>query len=280
MGEGLRPFDVNGNAIQSTIFSLYPLIRSRHKNLWLSTDLSYSKLIDRIVDTRYSDRDVSNATIALNYEFYDDLLYSAKNLAAIRLKGGYENLSNLQFYKTIDYQTAKVAGTYGIIQASYSRLQNLRQPWLLKLGIDGQYALKNLDNVNKMLFGGPYNNPGYPIAEALADSGLHVNAELIYNLTNPWWCGNTQIGGKFDFGWFRLHQTPWYGWQIGNPIIKNIQSLTSASLFVNQTYKFAIIQAMLGRQFGANKNVSPVTGNADDHKSSKYRFWLRLILRA
>lgn len=156
-------------------FSLnYPLIRSRHQNLFLRLSGDVQDLTDHLdTVTLDSKKRVEGLGFGWAWELRDQLF-----------GGGYWASSGSYYHGNLDINSPLVEefdqsaagphtqGSFDKLTARFSRLQQIIPRHSLYLSVGGQAANKNLDASQKLSLGGPQAVRAYPSGELLVDEGV------------------------------------------------------------------------------------------------------------
>ena len=171
-----------------------------------AASLNYLDLDDEVnaADT-FNQRWIRSFSLGLNGDMRDEVGGGGVNAASVAYVNGY-----LQFRDEvaflIDQATTQSAGSFDKLVYSALRLQRVTDAIQLYLGIQGQFAGKNLDPSQKFVLGGPNGVRAYPQGEGVGDDGFLGTAELRYTLP-PWsWLTRPQVFAFFDGGTVRINQ--------------------------------------------------------------------------
>lgn len=206
LGRQFAALDANGNANIYSLFGVYPAIRSTGGNLDAQLTLDYLDLDDQVnaADT-FNRRWIRSSSLGLNGNVRDDLLGGGVNAASVAYVNGYLQFRDEAAF-LIDQRTTQSAGSFDKVAYSALRLQRFTDMLQLYLGIQGQFAGKNLDPSQKFVLGGPNGVRAYPQGEGVGDDGFLGTAELRYALP-PWtWLARPQVFAFFDGGTIRINQ--------------------------------------------------------------------------
>jgi hemolysin activation/secretion protein len=212
LGEDFTDLGVHGTAKIGSIYSSYPIIRSRDTNLYgqLGFDTrAYQDSIDIIGSVTNKRANVAMPGISGDHRDH----FAGGGLSAFALTWSIGNL-NIQTAaaQTIDSQTANTNGQYNKLAFNAMRLQNVfESPFSLYGAVNGQLASKNLDIWEKMELGGMYGVRAYPAGTAFGDQGYILNLEARYLL--PFFSdsvpGRVQLVALYDNGSINYNKNPW-----------------------------------------------------------------------
>jgi hemolysin activation/secretion protein len=267
----------DGYASDARLYLTHPIIRSRHGNLNLRTDLSQLNIEDRNDLNINAKRRINSFTFALHGDDDHAWLGTGISLFNASVTTGNVDVEGNAAYRTVDQTTAQTDGGFSRFNFNLSRLQQLSDHWSLFGKINGQIASGNLDTSQKFYLGGATSVSGYPLGEAGGDQGWEMMAELRRDFVVPW--GGTLQGGLFyQQGWLKNHKHTWNNWQGTNSIIENDITLKTVGLSAVQTLTDAwVLRGMVGWQLGSNPMRNPTTGTASDGDKDKYRAWFQVI---
>ncbi len=212
LGREFEALDGTGTADIFSAYGSYPLVRSRRANLYALANVDYKLLRDRIgVVSTDSDKQVTAGTLGLAGDSRDELGGGGSNTYSLGWTIGTLNIRSLP-ERAIDATTARSAGTFDKVQASFARLQSIAGPLSLYVAARGQYAFDNLDSSEKMELGGAYGVRAYPEGEAFGDTGYVATAEarvLLGGDANrlP---GRFELIGFVDTGEVQYAHNPWF----------------------------------------------------------------------
>lgn len=206
LGQQFSALDAGGDANIYSLFGIYPAIRSTRGNLNAQLSLDYLDLDDQVNAVRtFNRRWIRSFALGLNGDARDDFLGGGVNAASLAYVNGYLQFRDEAAY-LIDQATTQSAGSFDKLVYSALRLQRVADAMELYLGIQGQFAGKNLDPSQKFLLGGPNGVRAYPQGEGVGDDGFLGTAELRYALPAWSWLTRPQIFAFFDGGTVRINQ--------------------------------------------------------------------------
>jgi len=212
LGREFEALDGSGTADIFSAFGSYPLVRSRRANLHALGGLDYKILRDRIgsvsVDSR---KRITAGTLGVAGDWRDGLGGGGSNVYSIGWTiGSLDFRSPVE--RAIDATTARSAGTFNKVQASFARLQSVAGPVSLYVAARGQFAFDNLDSSEKIELGGAYGVRAYPEGEAFGDSGyvVTVEARLLLGGMAEKLPGQFELIAFVDTGKVRYAHDPWF----------------------------------------------------------------------
>lgn len=208
LGQQFAALDASGDATVSTLYGLYPCIRSLGGALDLQLALSRTALKDTVGATATADRrSNTQVTLSVNGNVRDDLLSGGVTSGSLAYEQGHLDIQD-STAADIDQATAQTAGSYHRITYTGLRLQNLGDAFTLYLAVSGQLAGKNLDPSVKFNLGGPDAVRAYPQGEGVGDSGLLGTLELRYLVKSLRPYALPELVAFFDGGRVNINQNP------------------------------------------------------------------------
>ncbi len=212
LGREFKSLDASGTADIASLYTSYPLIRSRKSNLYLQAAADAKWFKDKQGSTFSATRRTTRALgIGINGDFRDDFGGGGWSTYALGVTAGDLNLRTLAD-RIADAATARSNGHYGVLRASASRLQQVAGPLSLYAAVRGQLASKNLDSSEKMELGGAFGVRAYPEGEAYGDEGYvaNIEARLLLPPLPESIPGRIQFFGFVDVGAIRIAKNPWF----------------------------------------------------------------------
>ncbi|MDP1996884.1 MAG: ShlB/FhaC/HecB family hemolysin secretion/activation protein [Gallionella sp.] len=181
LGKEFTGLQAHGSAINSSLFAVYPFIRSLTSNLSGTLTWEDKQLNDRFdaLGTT-SDKHVQLANFGLAGSHQDALGgagVTAFDLSYVTGKLGMDATS-----LAADAASAQSNGSFTRFAYSVNRLQRLSDTnMLLSVALSGQQAGKNLNSSEKFILGGATGVRAYPQGEGNGDEGWLANLELRHN---------------------------------------------------------------------------------------------------
>lgn len=265
LGKEFERLDASGTATIASIYSRYPLIRSRRHNLYIQLSLDDKNFRDRVgVTATVADKDARVAMFSLTGDARDRFGGGGWNAYSLTWSSGKLDIRDPDV-RAADAATVRSDGHYDKLALSATRLQHLHERLSLYVAFRGQIASNNLDSSEQFGLGGIAGVRAYPSGEAYGDQGyvLNLEARTPLRALSELVPGQVQLSGFVDTGRVALNRNPWDG---GN----NYRSLHGAGIAVNWTRSDSFaVSATLARRLGNE----PVTSAPDD----KSRFWLQAV---
>jgi hemolysin activation/secretion protein len=275
LGKDFTALNAHGRASVSSLFAVHPLIRSRNRNLYVTTTYDYKLLSDSQRNLNVNDKNLSVFSVGLSGDMRDALGGGGLTDAGLALTAGKLDLSGNINFASNDALTAKTNGSYTKLNYNIARLQRVSDAWAVYMGLSGQYAGKNLDTSEKFVLGG-IGVRAYPQGEAAGNSGQLLNLEARYNVPG-FKFGNLQLLAFVDTGHVQLNANTWAGWQpIGRTNFPNSYSLSGAGFGLN-LYREGSFSARGGVAWKLGNNPgADALGRDADGKTSRQRLWLQI----
>jgi hemolysin activation/secretion protein len=269
LGGPYKAGGLKGNSEISSLFAVYPYIRTRYFNLYQTVNVDNKRLYDTSNAGVNDDKRVNDLSFGVNGDDFDGWMGGGLSTFSATLTMGDLDLSNDPTNAMQDSTTARTAGSYQKLLLQAMRQQHLTDNWVLYGSATDQMSSKNLDSSESLSFGGPTAVRAYPVGEAPADEGLLATVELRYNTVAPQNMGALQYQLFYDYGGVQLHHTQW----AAGPNNYNLQGVgLGMNVYKENAY---MLNAALAHKIGSNPN--PGTGGTDaDGRSSMNRFWVQL----
>ena len=182
LGRQFAALGATGQADVLAASALHPLIRSRNSNLYLSFGLEHKQLHDETLASPATDRRIATAYAGVLGNFTDGTLGGAFTSYAARATAGTVRLDDASLAVDQGPAGPKTAGRFAKLNVEAQRVQFWPGGVSLYTTLQGQIASRNLASAEKMSLGGPSGVRGYPVGEAVGDSGAILGLELRYPL--------------------------------------------------------------------------------------------------
>ena len=207
----LFPLELNGSAITTTVYGLYPFIRSRNLNLFTVASVEHKQYEDRqdAADSK-SNKTVDTLSLGVTGDFRDAVLGGAVNTYDATLVAGQ-----------VKYPEGRPGGledaaSFTKLTFGYSRLQDLlfvipsmmdksTGKVLAYASLRGQLAMANLDTTEQFRLGGPEGVRAFATGEGTGDEGVVLSLEARLLPPESWWrYANELVASAFlDAGFVR-----------------------------------------------------------------------------
>ena len=258
LGQEFAALQAHGTASSSSLFAVYPFIRSQASNLSCTFTWEDKKLSDQTdVPITASDKHVQLANIGLAGNHQDTLGGAGITAFDFSLVAG--SLSMDAGALAADMASAQSNGSFTRITYNINRLQHLTDNSSLSLALSGQQASKNLNSSEKFSLGGASGVRAYPQGEGNGDEGWLVNLELRYNFSPV-----LQGVMFYDEGSVSINRNPFVAG------IANTRDIAGAGVGVNASLAGIQLKAYLAWSTGGGQPTSePATLNRNP------RLWLQ-----
>lgn len=203
LDEDLLDVNLSGDATTVTVYSLYPVVRSRNLNLFGLASLDSKRFNDKLFGTSQK-KTTTDLTLSVSGDARDDLLTGGVNtFELLALRGKLEAAQQSANANPANFTLTRIYG---------SRLQNLVSNRLLLLAsFRAQYAFDNLDSTEQFQLGGPDRVRAFAPGEGTGDSGLVASMELRYLPPEEWFGRISRelvFSAFFDVGTIKFRHKP------------------------------------------------------------------------
>lgn len=180
LGKEFVALKANGTAISSSVYAVYPFIRSQVSNLSGTLTWEDKKLNDRTdVPITSADKHVQLTNFGLAGNIQDTLNRAAVSSFDLSLVSGRLSMDATSL--AADAATVKSNGRFTRLSYSINRQQRVTDSDTLSLALSGQRANKNLNSSEQFSLGGANGVRAYPQGEGIGDQGWLTNLELIHS---------------------------------------------------------------------------------------------------
>ena len=159
--------------------AMYPLVRERAQNVYLSATLENKNFLNSDTQVR-SDYETRSLRLGLSGNRFDNLGGSGANSGAVQVIWG--QLANMQAHTQLN----TISRNYSKINYVLTRQQSLSSTQSLMFSLSGQHATQALDSSEKLYIGGAQSVRAYPISELGGDRGQALSAEWRWALSPDW----------------------------------------------------------------------------------------------
>lgn len=255
LGKNFGSFDAHGNSRVTSVYGLYPIIRSRQTNLNATLQFDNTVLKDDVDLFESKSKKTINAwTFGLSGSTYDDFLGGGLNSFAVNYHAGVLNIQSADV-KAIDDLSARSDGHFNSFDGMISRTQRITDKLNLTGKLSGQVGDNNLDSSQKFDIGGSSAVRSFKQGDSSGDMGWMANLDLRYSLTD-----NVVLNSFYDYGHVRYNQDSW-----DNAI--NSATRAGAGVGVDvfgKDWKISMV--------GAWKTIGATESEPDSHQ-----FWVQLV---
>lgn len=204
LGKDFGDYEANGTSRITSVFALYPLMRTRLTNLNASLQFDNTVLKDDVdLFESKSKKTINSWTFGLSGSITDDFLGGGYNSAAINYHMGMLNIQT-PVVKEIDDYSAKADGRFNKLDGMISRTQRITDRLNLTAKLSGQIGDNNLDSAEKFDIGGAQGVRAFKQGDSSGDMGWLASTDLRYSLTD-----NVVLNSFYDFGHVRVNQKAW-----------------------------------------------------------------------
>ena len=260
LGKDFSALKAHGTATSSSVFAVYPFIRSQTANLSGTATWEEKKLNDMVdATTTITGKRVHLANLGLTGSRQDALWGGGFNALDLSLASGRLDIDS-QVARLIDAFSARTNGIYTRLAYTLSRLQRIDDANLFSAVLSGQLADKNLDSSERFSLGGANGVRAYPQGEAIGDDGNLLNLELRHRFLES-------LQGVFfyDAGIVTLNKKPFGG------SASNSRLLSGVGIGANaECYGVSIKAWLAWRNQGGQPTSIPA--NVNDNM----RMWLQV----
>lgn len=261
LGKEFAVLQASGTATSSSLFAVYPFIRSLNTNLSGSLTWEDKQLSDRFAaPVSAIDKQVQLANVGLAGSHQDALGGAGVTAFDLSLVAGKLSMDTGSLAD--DSLSAKSNGSFTRLSYNVSRLQRLSDANTLSILVTGQQASKNLNSSEKFILGGAHGVRAYPQGEGYGDEGWLVNLELRHNFAQ-----SVQGVLFYDAGSVNINR---HAFAAG----ANTRNLSGAGIGVNAILAAVQIKAYLAWRTGGGLPTS-VPETADRNP----RLWVRASMQ-
>lgn len=190
-----------GTAKTATVFSGYPLLRTRRDSVWVQLSFDSRRLHDHIGATQTdTNKHIQAVGLGFNGAYQGE---QALATWSANLTDGQLDINSPAAAET-DQVTAQTAGRYAKLELNAAPVIRLGARYSLSLAYHGQLASRNLDSSEKFSLGGFYGVRAYPQDKVQADVAHLLNVELRHDLS-----GKLTAFGLVDIGHGRINRNTW-----------------------------------------------------------------------
>ncbi len=265
LGQEFESLQANGTAQIASVYTSYPLLRSRHNNLYAQLAFDSKTFRDKVDSTpSVTDKKAGVLMASLNGDQRE--FFGSGSLSSYALTWTSGNL-DLQTPSVVisDAASMKSNGRFDKLSFDAMWLQSMSETSTLYAAISGQLASKNLDTSEKMALGGANAVRAFPTGETIADQGYVLTLEARKQLPQFFdsFTGQLQVIGFIDTGTVTQNKNPW----VPGP---NSRTLSGGGLGLT----WVASNNFVVKTYYAHKIGNEVATSVPDSPS---RFWLQAI---
>jgi hemolysin activation/secretion protein len=249
--------ELRGSASSTSIYGIYPFIRSQVNNVYGTLTLEQKDLSDVQVAT--IDKQVRLTSFGLAGNHQDGWFGGGITTFEGALASGNLSMDAVSLAQDSGANSANSNGSFSKVNFNLSRMQRITAKNTLFLALSGQNASKNLNSSEKFYLGGPNAVRAYPQGEAGGDKGWMVNLEVRHQLT-----AQLQAITFYDVGLVKINHDKF---AVGD----NKRHIAGAGVGLNAQYGWLKIKtAVAWRSTGGQPTSEPATLSNDP------RFWVQM----
>ena len=203
LGEEFASLQASGSATSSSVYAMYPFIRSQTSNLSGTLTFEDKHLIDLTgAPVSAADHRVLLSNFGLTGNHQDSFGGGGMSSMDLSLVSG--KLSMDAVSQATDATTAMSNGTFARFNYNLNRLQHVTDKNTLSVALSGQQSDTNLGSSEKFALGGAYGVRAYPQGEGIGDEGWMTNLELRHSFR-----GNLEGVMFYDAGSVTINRNPY-----------------------------------------------------------------------
>ena len=258
-----------GSSGTNGLEGIYPLVRSRSENLYVSFSLEDKHFLNYSEGQIKSDYASRLKTVSFYGNSFDDLGGGGANTGSLSFVKGFLDLDRSPNASEIA-TTTQTAGVFNKIRYALSRQQMINSELSLIASLSGQISRsgKNLDSSEKFYLGGSAGVRAYPSSEAGGGKGVLGSLELRWQFAP-----DITLSTFSDSGSVVMY--PGKNLQDVNAL--NAYSLRGKGVSMTwQADEGVTLKLILARRIGENPNANIETGRDLDGSLIRNRAWIAL----
>ncbi|WP_181459056.1 ShlB/FhaC/HecB family hemolysin secretion/activation protein [Herbaspirillum rubrisubalbicans] len=262
LGKEFAVLQAGGDAASSSVFAVYPLVRSQTASLNSTLSWEHKHLLDTTaVPESTLAKQVNLVTVGMAGTIVDGLAGGGINSIDASLAFGHLSMDARSL--TADQQSAQSDNAFTRFTYTASRTQRLGRDDHLLMLVSGQEASKNLNSSEKFSLGGATGVRAYPQGEAAGDRGwltslewhhrtvYHTEILVFYDAgsvdinRNPFTNGSNRrtlsgAGIGLEAGWSTLQLKAYMAWSLsgGPPSSEPSDATHGPRLWAQASYAF------------------------------------------
>ncbi len=201
----------HGEGAVTSLYGLYPFIRTRNVNLIGQVSYENKMFKDRIETTNtISDSGINTFKLALVGDVRDRLFGGALNSFSVSYTEGTLAFGSVAQISADQGATGfNTQGKFAKANFDYRRLQLITENINMLFSLNGQFADRNLSSAEKTSLGGAGGVRGYPGGQGTGDQGFIFTTELRYNVPKLQLLqGDVTLLGFYDAGRVKVNHSP------------------------------------------------------------------------
>ena len=200
----------HGSGTVTSVYALYPFLRTRNANVIGQFSYENKLLKDRIDTTNdIADRKINTVKFGLVGDLRDRVFGGALNSFALAYTEGSLGLAQGLLLADQGVTGLNTQGKFGKLNFDMRRLQQITFDMNLLVALSGQISNRNLASAEKMSLGGATGVRAYPVGQAIGDDGFLFSTEVRYNVPKyKLLSGDLALSGFYDAGRVRVSHSP------------------------------------------------------------------------
>ena len=206
LGKQFAALGAFGEAEVLGLSATQPIIRTRAYNLFGAVALERKNLTDRTTTPASSvERRVDSVRLSTLGNFVDGMGGSSFSSYALSLTHGRLELDAAALALDQGAFGLRTDGSFNKLNLEFQRSMFVRASDRFTVNLQGQRAARNLTSAEQISLGGPSGVRGYPVGEAVGDSGAILNLEYRHQFAPV---GGVPLGASvfYDWGYVKFHQ--------------------------------------------------------------------------
>jgi len=206
LGKQFAALGAFGEAEVLGLSATQPIIRTRAYNLFGAVALERKDLTDRTTTPASSvERRVDSVRLSTLGNFVDGMGGSSFSSYALSLTHGRLELDAAALALDQGAFGLRTDGSFNKLNLEFQRSMFVRASDRFTVNLQGQRAARNLTSAEQISLGGPSGVRGYPVGEAVGDSGAILNLEYRHQFAPV---GSVPLVASvfYDWGYVKFHQ--------------------------------------------------------------------------
>ncbi|WP_167772692.1 ShlB/FhaC/HecB family hemolysin secretion/activation protein [Ramlibacter henchirensis] len=178
LGKQFEALGATGTGDIYSVTATHPIIRSRTRNVIGALTYDHKRLDDETTTPPTdSGRRVDSIRASLLGNFVDEAIGSSFNSYSVNYTSGELKLDPATRASDTGPTGLRTSGSFSKVNLDFLRTTFLSAISRVSIGLQAQLASKNLTSAEKVGLGGPNGVRGYPVGEAVGDTGAIVSLE-------------------------------------------------------------------------------------------------------
>lgn len=202
LGKQFAALGAAGEAHVASASVTQPFIRSRAYNLYGALTVERKDLHDgTATPTSSSSRQVDAARLSLMGNFVDSAAGNAFSSYALAFTRGHLDLDPAALALDQGPTGLRTAGAFSKVNLDFQRATFLTAQDRVTANLQAQWASRNLTSAEQFGLGGPTGVRGYPVGEAMGDSGAILSLEYRHQFAP---LGAVPVAASVFYDWGRV----------------------------------------------------------------------------